>query len=74
MALKFAITNLAGQQIAVVTDYDQGLVTVPYNDSRTAEVTLHPESPSRAEAGRGGQRRRRRAAADAEGVVHRAAV
>jgi hypothetical protein len=46
MALKFAITNLAGQQIAVVTDYDQGLVTIPYNDSRTAEVTLHPESPA----------------------------
>jgi hypothetical protein len=33
-------------QVAVVTDYDQGLVTIPYNDSRTAEVTLHPESPA----------------------------
>jgi hypothetical protein len=46
VALKFAITDLAGTQIAVVTDYDQGLVTIPYNDSRTAEVTLHPESPA----------------------------
>jgi hypothetical protein len=43
-ALKFAITDLEGEQLVVITDYDQGLVTIPHNDSRTAEVTLNPES------------------------------
>src|SRR4051812_48731784 len=43
-ALKFAITDLEGEQLVVITDYDQGLVTIPHLDSRTAEVTLNPES------------------------------
>jgi hypothetical protein len=55
----------------VITDYDQGLVTIPVQRLAHGRGNAQPGVARRADARRRG---RRRAAADAEGVVRRAAV